>query len=239
MGLFGRYFLGAADEVIVLDAHLIGQFTEHVAGKEIGARPSGIRVKARRSTPGRYFGEHGSGWGGTPIADPLSIIEGYDPDLFKPGMTVLITETTAERAALFELGREGRFHSIELTSAAKNAVDMIASNCQTSRVSAVFIGGAGGSARAGVTKIPIKLNQAIYSNRAKLTVGGAPTYILPGGGITFLVDVEKVAVRAFTYVPTPAPVVPLEYTMRLRDYLDLGGHKESVRKLEEVLKANR
>jgi len=36
MGLFGRYFLDAADEVIVLDAHLIGQFTEHAAGRELG-----------------------------------------------------------------------------------------------------------------------------------------------------------------------------------------------------------
>jgi hypothetical protein len=42
----------------------------------------------------------------------------------------------------------------------------------------------------------------------------------PGGGITFLVDVEKVMVRAFTYVPTPATVVPLEYTMRLKEYLE-------------------
>jgi hypothetical protein len=87
-----------------------------------------------------------------------------------------------------------------------------------------------------VTKIPVKLNQAIHQNRAKLTVGGAPTYILPGGGITFLVDVEKVMVRAFTYVPTPATVVPLEYTMRLDEYLEIGGHQEAIRKLEEVLK---
>ena len=103
-------------------------------------------------------------------------------------------------------------------------------------LSAVFVGGSGGSARAGITKIPVKLNQAIHQNRAKLTVGGAPTYILPGGGITFLVDVEKVMVRAFTYVPTPATVVPLEYTMRLKEYLDMGGHKEKIRKLKEVLK---
>ena len=79
MGLFGRYFLDAADEVVVIDAHLIGQFTEHAAGRELGARYSGIRLRARRSTPGRYFGEHGHGWGGTSIEDPLAIIEGYDP----------------------------------------------------------------------------------------------------------------------------------------------------------------
>jgi len=236
MGLFGRYFIEAADEVIVLDAHLIGQFTEHAAGRELRAKYSGLRVKARRSTPGRYFGEHGHGWGGTPIENPLEIVEGFDPNIFKPGMTVLITETTADRAAMFQLGKDGKFAQIELTPKAKTAVEMIASNCQPSIVSAVFIGGSGGSARAGVTKIPVKLNQAIHQNRARLTVGGAPTYILPGGGITFLVDVEKVMVRAFTYVPTPATVVPLEYTMRLKEYLEMGGHKENIRKLGEVLK---
>lgn len=236
MGLFGRYFLDAADEVIVLDSHLIGQFTEHAAGRELGAKYSGIRLKARQSTPGRYFGEHGRGWGGTPIEDPIEIIEGFDPKIAKPGMTVLITETTAERSAMFRMGKGGEFAKIELTPKAKKAVEMMASSCQQSRVSAIFIGGSGGSARAGVTKIPVKLNQAIHQNRARLTVGGAPTYILPGGGITFLVDVEKVMVRAFTYVPTPATVVPLEYTMRLEDYLKIGGHKENIRKLKDVLK---
>jgi NAD-dependent dihydropyrimidine dehydrogenase PreA subunit len=235
MGLFGRYFLDAADEVIVLDAHLIGQFTEHAAGKGLNAKYSGIQLKARRSTPGRYFGEHGRGWGGTPIQDPIDIVEGFDSKIAKPGMTVLITETTAERAAMFRLGKDGKFTQIELTPRAKTAVNMIAANCQPSRVSAVFVGGSGGSARAGVTKIPVKLNQAIHQNRAKLTVGGAPTYILPGGGITFLVDVEKVMVRAFTYVPTPATVVPLEYTMRLKEYLEMGGHKGKIRKLKDVL----
>jgi len=236
MGLFGRYFLNAADEVIVLDSHLIGQFTEHAAGKELGAKYSGIRLRARQSTPGRYFGEHGRGWGGTPIENPIEIIEGFDPKISKPEVTVLITETTAERAAMFRLDEKGKFIQIDLTIEAKRAIDMMASNCQPSRVSAVYVGGAGGSARAGVTKIPVKLNQAIHQSRARLTVGGAPTYILPGGGITFLVDVEKVMVRAFTYVPTPATVVPLEYTMRLEEYLEIGGHQEKIRKLEEVLK---
>jgi len=235
MGLFGRYYLGAADEVIVLDAHLIGQFTEHTAGKELGAKYSGLRLRARCSTPGRYFGEHGRGWGGTPVENPLDILEGFDPQIARPGMTVLITETTAKRAAMFRLEEDGKFAPIEVLPKAKAAVEMMASNCQVSRVSAVYAGGSGGSARAGVTKIPMKLNLAIHENRAKLTVGGAPTYILPGGGISFLVDVEKVRVRAFAYVPTPATVVPLEYTMRLEEYLEMGGHGESIRKLEDVL----
>ena len=34
---------------------------------------------------------------------------------------------------------------------------------------------------------------------------------------------------AFTWVPTPATVAPVEYTMRLDDYEAMGGHIEAVR----------
>jgi NAD-dependent dihydropyrimidine dehydrogenase PreA subunit len=235
MGLFAPYFLEAADEVIVLDHHLIGLFTEHTAGKCIGARYSGIALDARKSTPGRYFGVHGQGWGGTQIENPLDIIEGVDSRVAKPGMTVLITETTGQRSAMFRLNQRGQFEPISLTEKARNAVNVIAATAQTSKVSAIFAGGTGGSARAGVTKYPVKLNEAIHNNRARLTVGGAPVFVLPGGGINFLVDVEKVMVRAFAWVPTPAPVVPIEYTIRLEDYLKIGGHRKSIRPLHKVL----
>ena len=49
---------------------------------------------------------------------------------------------------------------------------------------------------------------------------------IPGGGITFLIGIKKVMVRAFTYVPIPAPF----------DYMEMGGHKEKIRKLKDVLK---
>ncbi len=235
MGLFAPYFLEAADEVVVLDSHLIGLFTEHTAGKFIGARYSGVHLKARKSTPGRYFGEHGKGWGGTPIENPLDIIEGVDHDVARRGMTLLITETTGERSAMFRLNERGRFEPINLSEKARKAVNVISESCQPSRVSAVFVGGTGGSARAGVTRYPVRLNEAIHSNKAKLTVGGAPVFILPGGGINFLVDVEKVKVRAFTWVPTPAPVVPIEYTMRTEDYLEIGGHRDAMRPMHEIL----
>jgi len=31
-------------------------------------------------------------------------------------------------------------------------------------------------------------------------------------------------------------VVPLEYTMRLKEYLEMGGHQEKIRKLKDVLR---
>ena len=44
------------------------------------------------------------------------------------------------------------------------------------------------------------------------------------GGITYMVDVTQMPVGAFGYVPTPALVAPIEFTMRREDYAALGGH---------------
>jgi hypothetical protein len=65
--------------------------------------------------------------------------------------------------------------------------------------------------------------------KARLTVGGAATFVLPGGGINFMVDVEKVMPGAFAWVPTPATVCPIEYTMTLEDYHEMGGHIEAIK----------
>lgn len=40
---------------------------------------------------------------------------------------------------------------------------------------------------------------------------------------------------SFGYVPTPALVAPIEFTMRLEDYAALGGHLEDVQPIEDVL----
>jgi hypothetical protein len=58
-----------------------GVLTEHQAGRCLDMAPSGIRLRGRKSTPGRYFqvAEPGTGWGGTDISDPLSIVESWDP----------------------------------------------------------------------------------------------------------------------------------------------------------------
>jgi hypothetical protein len=58
--------------------------------------------------------------------------------------------------------------------------------------------------------------------------------VWPGGGITFMVDVTRLPRNAFGYVPTPALVAPIEFTMRREDYAALGGHVSAVRKVGEL-----
>ena len=103
-----RQWLGHVDEVIVVDDHITGVLTEHQAGRVLDMPPAGIRVRGRRSTPGRYFqvANPGLGWGGTDITDPLAIIQRIDPKVAWPGLRLLITSTTGEDAALLRARRE-------------------------------------------------------------------------------------------------------------------------------------
>jgi len=233
-GLFAPAFKEAADEIIVIDSHITSLFTEHTAGTYVGTMPSGIHLKFKRSTPGRYFGEPGNGWGGTPIEDPKDIIEAVDMTIAHAGMTILITETTGQKVVMYSVLENGDLEEIPLSQKAQELIEMIQDHCEPSRVSGVYAGCSGGSWRAGVSTYPIKLTQAVHENRAVITVGGAPTFILPGGGIDFLVDVERVKNGVFSWIPTPATVAPIEVTMRLDVYKAIGGHLGSIRNLKEL-----
>jgi hypothetical protein len=234
LGLFAPLLKEAADEVIVLDSHLTGLLSEHAAGRYAGAKPSGVKLKFRPSTPGRYFGDHGAGWGGTSIVSPREVIAGLDLKIIRPGMRILVTETTGTNGCLFEVRDRGRLVEVPLTEACRAALAAISDSCEPSRVSALYTGGAGGSARAGVARYPIALTRAVHAGKAVLTVGGAPVFLLPGGGINFMVDVERVAPEFFYWTPTPATICPIEYTMRVEPYEAMGGHVQAMRPFEAL-----
>jgi hypothetical protein len=61
-------------------------------------------------------------------------------------------------------------------------------------------------------------------------------YIWPGGGITLMVDVTRMPQNSFGYVPTPALVAPIEFTMRRSDYESLGGHTGHVVSIDDAIK---
>jgi hypothetical protein len=103
--------------------------------------------------------------------------------------------------------------------------------------SVLFMGGAGGSLRAGVTENPVRLTKSVKDALTRVTAGGAPCYVWPGGGITFMVDVTQLPENAFGSVPTPALVAPIEFTMTRADYQALGGHMDHIRPLASVTAA--
>src|SRR5436190_9016321 len=55
IGMFAKQWHGKVDEVVVVDDHITGVLSEHQAGKLLDLPDTGIKMKGRRSTPGRYF----------------------------------------------------------------------------------------------------------------------------------------------------------------------------------------
>ena len=236
IGMFAKQWHGHVDEVIVVDDHITGVLSEHQAGRFLGMGVSGVRVRGRKSTPGRYFqvAEPGTGWGGTDVTDPLAIIETIDPKQAVPGLRLLMVSTTGEDAAYFILDDDLKPMRAEMPEPIRAVVERIGENCEPALVSVLFMAGAGGSLRAGVTENPVRLTRSVKNALARVTCGGAPVYVWPGGGITVMVDVTRMPDGSFGYVPTPAIVGPIEFTLRKDDYEALGGHMDAIRGLAEI-----
>lgn len=164
IGMFAKQWAKSVDEVVIVDDHITGVLTEHEAGKQLQLPPAGIRVTGRRSTPGRYFqtAESGSGWGGTEIVDPLDVIRRIDSEVAWPGLKLLMVSTTGEQWAYFQLDHEFKFQKADIPTSLLTSVERMAENCEPSICSVLFMGGAGGSLRAGVTDHPINLTKSVY-----------------------------------------------------------------------------
>jgi hypothetical protein len=237
IGMFATQWQGLVDEVVVVDDHITGVVSEHQAGKVLGWPDTGIRIRGHRSTPGRYFrvAEPGRGWGGTSIEDPLAILGPWNPRKgARPGLTLLMVSTTGEQYAWYVLDNDLVPQRRPLPESLRPTVDLIAENCEPALCTVMFMGGAGGSLRAGVTRNPVRLTRSVQAGETLVTCGGAPAYVWPGGGITLMVDVTALPARAFGHVPTPALVAPVEFTLPREAYLRLGGHAGAIRTLADV-----
>lgn len=238
IGMFATQWRGLVDEVVVVDDHITGVVSEHQAGKVLGWQDTGIKILGRRSTPGRYFkvSEPGLGWGGTTISDPLSILGEWNPKKgARPGLSLLMVSTTGEQFSYYELDENLRPVEKPFPDRLRKSVELIEENCEPALCTVLFVAGAGGSLRAGVTENPVNLTRSVQGLKTYVTVGGAPVYVWPGGGITLMVDVSRVPDGAFGYVPTPALVAPIEFTLRRDDYVRLGGYESEIRSVEDIV----
>src|SRR5207302_9896721 len=163
IGMFAKQWFGKVDEVVVVDDHITGVLSEHQAGKLLGVRETGIKLKGRRSTPGRYFqvADPGTSWGGTNIEDPLSILGKFNAKKAWPGLRLLMVSTTGEHYAYFELSADLRPDEKDLPENLQESVARIKENCEPALCTVLFMGGAGGSLRAGVTENPVRLTHSV------------------------------------------------------------------------------
>ncbi len=239
IGIFAQQWHGHVDEVIVVDDHITGVLTEHQAGKVLGMRAGGIRVRGRKSTPGRYFqvAQPGLGWGGTDVDDPLSIIQKIDAATAWPGLRLLLTSTTGEDALYCVLDENLVPVPAAMPEAVRQVVDRIGENCEPSLCSVLFMAGAGGSLRAGVSQNPVLLTRSVARGETRVTLGGAPAHVWAGGGITVMADVTRMPKGSFGSVPTPAIVAPIEFTLPRALYAAIGGHAGEIVPMEALIAA--
>ncbi|NLC40501.1 MAG: 4Fe-4S binding protein, partial [Clostridiaceae bacterium] len=162
VGLFAQLMKDSVDECIVIDHHVIGLLTEHLAGDVVGLTWSGVTPNATKSTRGRYFGKHGEGIGGTTLETPKDAIANVDMNIARPGMDILVVNTTGEIYALFEVQADGDVKEIPMSKGATNVVETIQDNCEPSMTSVMYTGGTGGSARGGVCNKPLALTEAVH-----------------------------------------------------------------------------
>src|SRR5262249_34976325 len=176
VGIFARQWSGHVDEVIVVDDQITGVLTEHQSGRVLNMPPTGIRVRGRKSTPGRYFqvANPGLGWGGTDITDPLSILQKIDPKRAWPGLRLLMTSTTGEDALYCVL--DANLHPVpaDMPAAVRALVERIGENCEPSLCTVLFMAGAGGSLRAGVGRKPVPAERSGRQGETRATLGRAP-----------------------------------------------------------------
>ena len=168
-------------------------------------------------------------------AERDEIIENIDPKQAWPGLKLLMVSTTGEHAAWFTLDEQLKPRPAEMPAPVRHVVERIAENCEPALCTVLFMAGAGGSLRAGVTENPVRLTRSVRDTLTKVTLGGVPAYIWPGGGITLMVDVARMPEKSFGYVPTPALVAPIEFTRRADDYAALGGYASRAVTLEDVI----
>src|SRR3954465_15546696 len=236
IGMFAKQWHGKVDEVVVVDDHIPGVLSEHQAGKLLDIADTGIKMKGRRSTPGRYFqvADPGTGWGGTNISDPLSVLGPFNPKQARPGLTMLMVSTTGEHAPFYVLDQALRPIEKQMPPDLKFSVERIQENCEPALCTGHPMGGAGGSLRAGVFVNPVRLTRSVKEALTPVTSGGAPVYVCLGRLITLVVAVTLMPAGAFGYVPTPALVAPIEFTLRLSDYAAVAGDLDYVGPLSSL-----
>src|SRR5208283_2251804 len=101
----------------------------------------------------------------------LAILQGFHPKIAWPGLRLLMVSTTGEHHAYFELDDSLRPVERDLPSALTESVARIKENCEPALCTVLFMGGAGGSLRSGVTENPVRLTHSVRETLTRVTCG--------------------------------------------------------------------
>ena len=237
-GLFAPYMVRAADEVIVLDGHITGLFSEHPAGRHIGKPRSGVSIVGRKSTDGRYFVGKGKGWGGTGITEPLEVISGINAERMREGMSLLITETTGRSVAFYRM-RKGAFAKEEPTPEAMEFIEVLRDSCELFDGQRGFRGRRGRVGAGRRDEEPHKADEGGARGQGGDHHRRGAALHLSRRGHKFPGGCGKDQARQ--HLPLSHAVIRAArgvYDAK-GTFADIGGHIDSIKPIEKVLKAQR
>ncbi len=178
IGIFAKQWFGHVDEVVVVDDHITGVLTgEHQAGRCLGMTRSGIKIRGRKSTPGRYFQVAKSGHRLGRHRNATRPARDYRlrSAVAQPGMRLLMVSTTGEHAQWYELDHELVPRIAAIPDAVRRTVERIGESCEPSR--GAVSRRRGRQLCAGATENPVLLTRAIKQQLVNVTCGGAPAYV--------------------------------------------------------------
>lgn len=239
---FARQWMDiGVDEVIACDFDIMAVLSTHtVSGVRYGMKPSGITPVGDYSSPGRYFGTPGSGWGGSNVMSAREAIAHIDKSVARPGARLVVTETNAERAGYFELDENLEPVEKPIPADVEGVLQFIRDNCEDCNTNITAVACIGGGVRNVLSaKGPLKVNQALWDKKVKFSICGQPGHVLPGGGITVESSVADMPENAFAWVATPATVFPIEMTTTKKIYEEMGGYMDAVRPMSEIIATNK
>ena len=85
-----------------------------------------------------------------------------------PGLTLLMVSTTGEQFAYYVLDENLTPQKKDLPEKLISTVKLIEENCEPALCTVMFIGGAGGSLRSGVTNNPIQLTKSVQNKKTNI-----------------------------------------------------------------------
>ena len=229
------------DEVIACDFDIMAVLSTHTtAGLRYGMKPSGIIPVGDYSSPGRFFGTPGAGWGGSNVMSAREAIAYIDKSVAWSGERIVVTETNAARAGYFELNEDLEPVELPIPEDVEGVLQFIRDNCEDCSCNITVVACIGGGVRNVLSaQGPLNVNKAIQEKKVMFTIYGQPGHILPGGGITVESSVEKMPENAFAWVATPATAIPIEMTTTKKNYEEMGGYMDAIRPVSEIMKTTR
>ena len=131
-----------------------------------------------------------------------------------------MTTTTGEDSTYYELDKSLSLVNKPMPDDLQAVVDRIGENCEPALCTVMFQAGAGGSLRAGVSENPISITRSVADGTTQVTMGGAASYVFPGGGITVMVDVSVMPDNAFGQLVFAAPDIKRDLLAQKIEALD-------------------